>query len=342
MAWFSVSGADPVRIFGPTQFSRATAPPQDVTRTFQNCAPSAEYKLVVLNGNVDGTSRVSSGSLAINGTEILRPSDFNQHFARMERPIRISASNQIQVRLRSSPGSFITVTIECSAKCPSGPLATSDAMSVTFRTASCQIVSSIPLQNSQTVSPTPSGDVTTITRQKAVVTDDGTHVGIYSIAMQTSPGGQEGTGSGVFQYFGGTGQLWQVTAPFDYGFVAPLVGRVIAADGSRVLLIQATGGGSDPTFFVYDQSGRLLYATSAHTFSEFYTAQLSSTGRYFAVSGALTSPSTDDVRVTDVDAGRSWDITYDSAVNTVVVAPSGDGRFSISVDGVITSLPPSP
>ena len=114
---WSPAGATMAPIFGPKQFTRSTGAPQEFTETFQNCETRAQYKLVVVNGGPDGSNRVSSASITLNGTEIVGPRDFNQQVARIERPISVVASNGLQVRLASRPGSFLTVSVECTGNC---------------------------------------------------------------------------------------------------------------------------------------------------------------------------------------------------------------------------------
>lgn len=98
-------------IYGPRKFIRSTGKPVVVTETFS--APSATtYSLIVLNGE-KGKNRVSSGTVKINGIEILRENDFNQQVDRIERSISLQTSNSISVELKSAPGSFIAIAIEC-------------------------------------------------------------------------------------------------------------------------------------------------------------------------------------------------------------------------------------
>ena len=64
----------------------------------------------MLNGQ-NGKNRVSSGTLKINGVEIVNESDFNQKVDKIERTIVLQTANTISVELKSGPGSFITVSI---------------------------------------------------------------------------------------------------------------------------------------------------------------------------------------------------------------------------------------
>jgi hypothetical protein len=109
--------AVPLPIFGPKQYLRSTGAPQDFTDIFQNCETLAQYKLVVVNGAASGGSRVSAASIVLNGVEIFGPRNFNQQIGRIEAPIRAQQVNTLQVRIASAPGSFLTISVECTANC---------------------------------------------------------------------------------------------------------------------------------------------------------------------------------------------------------------------------------
>jgi hypothetical protein len=69
----------------------------------------------MVNGNADGTNRISSASISLNGTQIIGPSDLNQQVAKIVKPVTLTDQNRLTVRLASKPGSFLTITIECAA-----------------------------------------------------------------------------------------------------------------------------------------------------------------------------------------------------------------------------------
>jgi len=99
--------------FGPMQFTRASGPPQTITQTFPGCgAPPCQ--LVVVNGDATGGHRVSSAAVFVNGQQVLGPSNFNQKVERLVLPIVLTASDEVKVTLNSAPGSFLTLSVECS------------------------------------------------------------------------------------------------------------------------------------------------------------------------------------------------------------------------------------
>jgi hypothetical protein len=111
------SAAAPVNLFGPKEYARTTGTPNEFSERFDNCEPQSQYQLVVENGNPDGTQRLSSASVLLNGTEVLRPNELNQQIGRLERPIPVSPINMLSVRLASGPDGVLNAWIECVANC---------------------------------------------------------------------------------------------------------------------------------------------------------------------------------------------------------------------------------
>jgi hypothetical protein len=99
-------------VFGPKQYTRMAGPPQTFTETFSRCGGSP-CQLVVVNGNANGSNRVSSASIFLNGVEILGPRDFNQRVAQIITPVTLADNDQLTIRLTSNPGSFLTISVVC-------------------------------------------------------------------------------------------------------------------------------------------------------------------------------------------------------------------------------------
>jgi len=117
-AWCEASfAAAPINLFGPKEYARTTGALNEFSERFDNCEPQSQYQLVVENGYPDGTRRLSSASVLLNGTEVLRPNELNQQIGRLERPIPVSPSNALSVRLASGPDGVLTAWIECVANC---------------------------------------------------------------------------------------------------------------------------------------------------------------------------------------------------------------------------------
>jgi len=72
----------------------------------------ADFVLRVQNGAADGTQRVSSALVSLNGVKILAPADFNQNVQTLERAIApLPAGNTLSVTVRSNPGAFLVVQV---------------------------------------------------------------------------------------------------------------------------------------------------------------------------------------------------------------------------------------
>lgn len=99
-------------LFGPQQYTRTAGPPNQFTETIA-LPPTlvAPFRLHVQNGDPDGSNRVSSATLTLNGTQVAGPSDFNQQVAGFDRTVSLQASNTLQVRLTSKPASFLILTL---------------------------------------------------------------------------------------------------------------------------------------------------------------------------------------------------------------------------------------
>ncbi len=93
-------------LFGPKQYTRTAGPPNQFTDTFTlPTSTTAPYTLHVVNGNANGTNRISSATIKLNGAQILGPSDFGQNVAVLDRTVTLQSTNTLEVRLTSAPGS---------------------------------------------------------------------------------------------------------------------------------------------------------------------------------------------------------------------------------------------
>jgi len=81
------------------------------TRTF-DATGFENLILQVENGESDGSRRVSSAVITLNGIQVLSPSDLNQKVDRLERTLAPQdGSNTISVNLRSNPGGILLIRI---------------------------------------------------------------------------------------------------------------------------------------------------------------------------------------------------------------------------------------
>ena len=77
-------------LFGPIQYTRTAGPPDQFTATFAlPTGTTAPYTIHIVNGNADGTKRVSSGTIKLNGIQIAGPNDFGQNVAVIDRAVTL-------------------------------------------------------------------------------------------------------------------------------------------------------------------------------------------------------------------------------------------------------------
>ncbi len=109
--WPAQSGSN-MTIFGPRRFDRTTGQPNQYMEQFSlPSGVTSPYTLHIQNGAADGSSRVSSATVKLNGIDILTPSDLNQNVAAVDRTVTLKANNQLDVRLASDPGSYLIINI---------------------------------------------------------------------------------------------------------------------------------------------------------------------------------------------------------------------------------------
>src|SRR5688572_30487661 len=112
-----VSAASAQEVIFTRSYVRANGAPVTVTDNFSTCDATGQFALVVENGP-GGSARISSGTVAINGVEIVREADFNQQITSFEREIpNIAAANTVAVQLASPPGGTIRVSVRALQSC---------------------------------------------------------------------------------------------------------------------------------------------------------------------------------------------------------------------------------
>jgi RHS repeat-associated protein len=99
-------------IFGPRRFDRTTGPPNQYLEQFSlPNGLTSPFTLHIQNGSPDGTQRVSSATVKLNGSDVLSPNDLNQNVASLDRSVNLATNNQLDVRVSSDPGSFLIINL---------------------------------------------------------------------------------------------------------------------------------------------------------------------------------------------------------------------------------------
>jgi RHS repeat-associated protein len=108
----AVQVAETFNVYGPRRFDRASGQATTVTESFNLPADAvAPFRVQLQNGAPDGSSRVSSATVKLNGADLFKQSDFSQQVVSLNRAVTLNQSNTLEVRLTSAPGSYVVITV---------------------------------------------------------------------------------------------------------------------------------------------------------------------------------------------------------------------------------------
>ncbi|MFA4918276.1 MAG: hypothetical protein WC581_03380 [Thermodesulfovibrionales bacterium] len=108
---FGVSsfGAVDVTLLNQT-FVRDTGKP--ITESINFVGAVGKAKIKVFNGGLEGSAKISSAAINVNGLSIFKESDFNQKVSYLEKTVNLSeGQNIMKVVLKSKPGGKINIQI---------------------------------------------------------------------------------------------------------------------------------------------------------------------------------------------------------------------------------------
>ena len=101
----------PEVVFQSDVLERTVGAPNVHRVTFETCDTAGSYRLVVENG-VDGSRRVSSGRVLLNGIPVMTEPDLNQQVASVARAVTLAVNNTLEIRLAGAPGGRFRLTVE--------------------------------------------------------------------------------------------------------------------------------------------------------------------------------------------------------------------------------------
>ncbi len=98
--------------WGPKRYTRAHGAPNVFTESVAVPASAGEpRRLTVVNGEADGSRRVSSARILVNGAPVVGPHNFSQQVGVLVRPVTLTPTTTLTVELSSAPGSFLTLSL---------------------------------------------------------------------------------------------------------------------------------------------------------------------------------------------------------------------------------------
>src|SRR6266700_2280599 len=125
-------------VFGPERFIRSGSTPVTETRQFSiSATAAAPYRMCIVNGNANGTQRISSATILVNGVSVVTQSELNQHVGGLMKEVTLQRQNTITITLNATPGSFIDLCFNATDVTP--PVITISQPTNNFITREAQV-----------------------------------------------------------------------------------------------------------------------------------------------------------------------------------------------------------
>lgn len=119
-------GSDAIIVYGPRQFDR-TGPLTKFSEQFTLPGDAvAPFNIQILNGTLDGTNRVLSGAVRLNGTILADSNEINLAVPSTTKTIQLVPVNTIDGNFFGRPGSHITIIITATRGSTTAPPVISD------------------------------------------------------------------------------------------------------------------------------------------------------------------------------------------------------------------------
>lgn len=152
-------------VFGPNQYLRTTGAPNQYTDTITVPASvGPPFLLHIVNGQSNGQNRISSAWVDVNNVQVAGPSDFGQNVAVVDRTISLNpGTNQLKVRVASTPGAYLTITVYGTKILPTPTTLTPNPLNLTAGAAGTLTAKISPV-------PTTAGTITLVSSNSAIAT----------------------------------------------------------------------------------------------------------------------------------------------------------------------------
>jgi RHS repeat-associated protein len=72
---------------------------------------TSPFRLHIQNGEPNGTHRVSSATVEVNGVEVVKPHDLNQNVASLDRAVNLTPQTTLKITLASRPSSYLRLCL---------------------------------------------------------------------------------------------------------------------------------------------------------------------------------------------------------------------------------------
>lgn len=100
-------------VFKKTYIRQSGSPVTETSSFTILGSTGSSWTFRAINGDLEDASveQVSSSTLVLNGTELLRPNQFSQNVSRIEESIGLQVSNTVSTQVRGKPGGMLTIEI---------------------------------------------------------------------------------------------------------------------------------------------------------------------------------------------------------------------------------------
>jgi RHS repeat-associated protein len=149
-------------VYGPTQFLIPSGSTKTFTASFpKSSAAVAPYRVYVTNGAPNGTQRVTSGSITLNGTQVVTTSELKNTVGSLTKTVTLNTANSVSVTVNGAVNSFITVRFTATDGINPVVTITSPAVGAAVSTSSVSVTGTLQEQTPTTV--TVNGVAATVT-----------------------------------------------------------------------------------------------------------------------------------------------------------------------------------
>ena len=100
----------PTTVFGPTTYKIGKSGALNITSSFTSSTGSGS--VTITNGDGSGGKKITSGTLTLNGVQIVGPTQLNSGATTLEQTIVLQANNVLNVSLSGAFNSYVVVTVK--------------------------------------------------------------------------------------------------------------------------------------------------------------------------------------------------------------------------------------
>ena len=121
---------------GLQNFIRSDGKPVDETVTFElNPQLVGPFTLNLINGSPDGSHRVDSATISLNGALVFDPNNFSEQTSSLSQVVSLQPTNTLSVQIRGAPGDLLSIEITGYDNTPPSVTITSPSSGQTFQTS---------------------------------------------------------------------------------------------------------------------------------------------------------------------------------------------------------------